>query len=332
MALATAGTLTETLNGLYTSTWAKRRQGVVDQVFEENRLLALWKSKGMVKMESTDGRRLEIPLRVNKSNTAKFFGKGATFTISDFDPLSIAYDYWKNLGDQLVRYWVDDKVNGGSKTAHLKLMNAKIDTMRDALMLKVEDALWADTGGTSVDDYNGLPYLIDDAPTDSVTVHGLDQSTIVDVDGNKIWQNQQKTSSGAFSVYGESDMTNLFNTCSRWGKTDCMVSDQTTYELGESEALERVQVVNKEAVSLGLDHITFKGRVWIWSPKCTTGYTYFIDRNHIGFSIDPAVNMVMGPWKEIPNQFKDVVSQIVQRGNVWVDKRRSHGVLTSQAA
>jgi hypothetical protein len=327
-----AATLTEYLNTLYTSTWVKRRAGIIDQVFEENRLLALLKSKGMIKFESTDGRRVEIPLRVAKTTTAKFFGKGATFTISDFDPLTIAYDGWKNLGDQLVRYWTDDKANGGSETAHLKMMNAKIDTCRETLNEKVEDALWTDTGGTTVDDYNGIPYLIDDSPSTSSTVHGINQSTAITSSGVYYWRNQQKTSSGAFSIYGESDMTNLYNTCSRWGKTDVLVSDQTTYELGEAEALERVRVVNQEAVNLGLDHITFKGKIWIWSPKCTTGYTYFIDRNHLGLSIDPAVNMVMGGWKEIPNQFNDVVCQIVQRGNTWVDKRSCHGVLTAQAA
>jgi hypothetical protein len=325
-------TLTETLNTLYTTTWAKRRPGVVDQVFEDNKLLALLKSKGMIKYESTDGRRLEIPVNIKKSTTAKFFGKGATFTISDFDPLTVIYDYWKNLGDQMVRYWEDDKANGGSETRHIKMMNNKIDTVRETLNEKVEDALWADTGGSSVYDYNGLPYLIDNSPSSSSTIHGLDQSTAVDSSGAYYWRNQQKDSSGAFSVYGESDMTNLYNTCNRWGKIDMLVSDQTTYELGEAEALERVSVVNKEAVSLGLDHITFKSKVWIWSPKCTTGYTYFIDRSHLGFSIDPAVNMVMGPWKQIPNQYEDVVTQIVQRGNVWVDKRRCHGVLTGQAA
>jgi len=325
-------TLTEQLNGLYTSTWAKRRQNVVDQVFEKNRLLALLNSKGMIKYESTDGRRLEIPLKVSRPNTSKFFSKGATFTISDFDPLTVAYDYWKNMGDQLVRYWVDDKVNGGSQTKHIKFMNAKIDTMKDTLQLAVEDALWSNTGGSSVDDYNGLPYLISATPTASSTIHGINQSTQTDGQGNKIWQNQQKTSGGAFSVYGESDMTNLYNTCSRWGNTSCLVSDQTTYELGQAEALERVRVVNKEAVDLGIDHITFMSTIWIWSPKCTTGYTYYIDREHLGFTIDPSANMTMGPWKEIPQQYKDVVTQIVQRGNVWVDKRRCHGVLTSQAA
>ena len=326
-----AATLTEYLNTLYTTTWVKRRQTVVDQVFEENRAVKLLQSKGMIKYEATDGRRLEIPLRVTRPATAKFFGKGATFTISDFDPLTIAYDTWKNLGDQVVRYWEDDKVNGSSKTAHIKMMNAKIDTVRDDLELKLEDALWANTGGSSVTDYNGIPYLISATPTTSVSIHGVNQSTQTDGQGNYIWRNQQKTSSGVFSVFGEADMTNLFNTCSRWGKVDVLISDQTTHELGEAEALERVRVVNKEAVDLGLDHITFKGRMWIWSPKCTSGYTYYIDRSHFGFTIDPAVNFVMGPWKNIPNQYEDVVTQIVQRGNTWVDKRSCHGVLTGQA-
>jgi hypothetical protein len=325
-------TLTEYLNTLYTTTWAKRRPGIVDQVFEENKLTALLKSKGMIKYESTDGRRLEIPLAIKKTATAKFFGKGATFTITDFDPLTVAYDTWKNLGDQMVRYWEDDKINGGSETQHIKMLNAKINIAKETLNSKVEDALWADTGGATVLDYNGLPYLVDNSPSTPATIHGINQSTAVDSDGNYYWRNQQKTATGAFSVYGESDMSNLMNTCNRWGTIDLLISDQTTYELGEAEALERVRVVNQEAVNLGLDHITFKGRVWVWSPKCTTGYTYFLDRNHFGFSIDPAVNFTMGPWKDIPNQYNDQVTQIVQRGNTWVDKRSCHGVLTSQAA
>lgn len=326
------GTITETLNGLYTSTWAKRRQGIIDQVFEKNQLLALLQSKGMIKYEATDGRRLEIPLRITRPNTSVFFSKGKVFTISDFDPLTIAYDNWKNLGDQMVRYWVDDKVNGGSKTQHIKFMTSKIDTMKDTLQLAVEDALWADRGGAGVEDYNGLPYLIDAVPSTSATIHGINQATQTDGQGNYIWRNQTKTSGGAFSVFGESDMLNLYNTCSRWGNTDCLISDQTTYELGQAEALERITVVNKEAVNLGIEHITFMSKAWIWSPKCTTGYTYFIDRDHLGFTLDPDANMTMGPWKDIPQQYKDVVTQIVQRGNAWVDKRRCHGVLIGQAA
>lgn len=329
--MATA-TLTEYLNTLYVTTWAKRRPKDVDQIFEENKLLKLYGSKGMIKYEPTNGRRLEVPLRVKKTTTSKFFGKGATFTITDFDPLTIAYDTWKNLGDQVVRYWEDDKVNSGSDVAHLKMMNSKLDTVRDTLMEKVEDSLWADTGGASVLDYNGLQYLVDNSPSTSATIHGINQSTAVDSGGNYYWRNQQKTATGAFSVYGESDMTNLMNTCNRWGNVDLLISDQTTNELGEAEALERVRVVNQEAVNLGLDHITFKGRIWIWSPKCPAGFTYFLDRRHIGFSIDPEVNMVMGPWKKIPNQYEDQVTQVVQRGNQWVDKRQCHGVCTGQAA
>jgi len=232
----------------------------------------------------------------------------------------------------MVRYWEDDKINGGNETRHIKMMTAKIDTVRDTLQSDVESAMWADTGGSSVDDYNSIDYLIDNSPSSSVTVHGINQSTAVDESGNYYWRNQQKTSSGAFSVYGESDMTNAMNTAERWGRIDLLISDQTTHELGEAEALERVRVVNKEAVSLGIDHITFKGRIWIWSPKVTTGETYMMDRRHIGFTIDPAANMVMGPWKRIPNQYEDVVTQIVQRGNFWVDKRRCHQVITSQGA
>jgi len=329
--MATA-TLTEYLNSLYTSTWNKRRPNIIDQVFEDNRLLMLLRSKGMVKSEPTDGRRFEIPLRIKKSTTAAFFSKGATFSISDIDPLVIAYDTYKNIGDQLVRYWVDDKENGGSETRHIKLMQAKIDTVRDTLAEEVESALWADTGGASVDDYNGLDYLIDAVPSTSVVIHGINQSTAQDSDGTYYWRNQTKTASGGFSIYGEADMTNAVNTAERFGKIDCMISDQTTHELGEAEALERVRVVNKEAVNLGLDHITFKGKLWVWSPKCTTGYTYLIDRRHLGFSIDPSANMTMGPWKRIPNQYEDVVTQIVQRGNMWVDCRRCHSVIISQAA
>src|SRR3990167_1468111 len=155
------GTITETLNSVYTSTWAKRRADVVDQVFEENRLIKALKSKGMVKYENTDGRRFEIPLRIGRPATAKFFGKGATFTISDFDPLTVAYDTYKNLGDQIIRYWEDDKINGSSKTAHLKLMDAKIKTLKNSFQLKMEIAFWdGTTGGTGTPNFNSIGHLI----------------------------------------------------------------------------------------------------------------------------------------------------------------------------
>ena len=325
-------TLTEYLNSLYTTTWAKRRPKDVDQIFETNVLLKLLNSKGMIKYESTDGRRVEIPLRVKKTLTTKFFGKGATFTITDYDPLTVAYDMWKNVGDQIIRYWEDDKVNGGSETAHLKLMNSKLDGTRDSMAQFIEQALWSNVGGSSTLNYNGIPYLINVSPTTSQLIHGIDQSTAVSNDGIYYWQNQVKNHSGSFSITGESDMTNLMNTCNRWGKVDVLISDQATEELGEAEAIERVRVVNKEAVDLGIDHITFKGRIWVWSPLCTVGYTYFIDREHLGFSIDPQVNMTMGPWKMIPNQYMDVVTQIVQRGQVWRDKAQCHGLLYGQTA
>lgn len=313
-------------------TWAKRRAEVVDQVFEKNYLYLLMKSKGMVKSEETNGRRFEIPIAISDPRSAVFFTKGYAFSINDFDPLTVAYDNYKNLGDQIIRYWEDDKINGSSKTAHLKYMNQKIGVLKSSFQLKMEIALWADTGGSSVNDFNGIQFLIDNVPSASVTVHGINQATQTDGQGNFVWRNQQKTSSGAFSVFGESDMVNLMNTCNRWGNVDALISDQTTYELGIAEAIERIRVVNKEAVDLGIDHVTFMGRIWTWSPRCPAGFTYFIDRDHLGFSIDPSVNMAMSEWKEIPNQYNDVVSQIVLRGNTWVDKRQCHGVLTAQAA
>lgn len=326
-----AATLTETLNALYTTTWAKRRADVTDQVFEKNYLWLLMKSKGMVKSEETGGRRFEIPLSIADPRSAVFFTKGYSFAISDFDPLTVAFDTYKNLGDQIIRYWEDDKVNSG-KSAHLKLMNSKLQTLKNSFQLKMEIAAWANTGGSSVADFNGLPYLIQTSPSASTVIHGINQATQTDGQGNFIWRNQQKTSTGAFSVYGESDMVNLYNTCNRWGSVDCLISDQATYELGVAEATERVRVVNKEAVDLGLDHVTFMGKIWTWSPRCTTGNTYFIDRDHLGFTVDPAVNMTMTDWKEIPNQFNDVVAQIAMRGNMWRDKAQCHGVLTAQAA
>lgn len=327
-----AGTLTETLNTLYTTTWAKRKDGVVDQVFEKNYLYLLLKSKGMIKSEETNGRRFEIPLSIADPRSAVFFTKGYSFAVNDFDPLTVAYDTYKNLGDQIVRYWEDDKINGSSKTAHLKLMNAKLNTLKNAFQLKMEIALWADTGGSAVNDFNGIQYLIDNVPSTSVSIHGINQATQTDSQGNFVWRNQTKTATGAFSVYGESDMVNITNTCNRWGNVDCYISDQTTYELGIAEAIERIRVVNKEAVDLGIDHITFMGRVWTWSPRCPSGFTYCIDRDHLGLTIDPSVNMAMSDWKEIPNQYNDVVAQIVSRGNMWVDKRQCHGVIISQAA
>lgn len=129
-------------------------------------------------------------------------------------------------------------------------------------------------------------------------------------------------------------MRNLFNNCSLGQASDipdCMVTDQTSYELYEDEVMEQKQIVNKDLADAMFDSVTFKGKPVVWSGQCTSGYMYFINWKYLGLNVDPDINMTMTEWKSIPNQL-DRVAQIVWKGNTISSRRASLGVLITIAA
>jgi len=317
---------TEILDDLYTSTWNNRRKEVVDQFFNASPFYQALRSKGGIKFNGEGGRYLEVPLSYARNETVTSLGRGDTISLSDTAFLSVAQFEWKFVAGNVTRFFTDDAKNK-SMSAHLNLANSKIDNLRDSMIDHFETMLFADGTGNGSKDMNGLANLVSSTPTASATVGNINQSTY------SWWQNRQKTSSGAASVYLLGDMRNLANTCSE-GQTrkfpNMLVTTQTVAELYDDEVLEQRSIVNKSAGDAEFLTTTWKGIPLIWSGQCPSGAMYMLNSQYIALNIDPAINFMATEWKTIPNQL-DRVMQIVVKGELVTTRRKSLGVLTSIA-
>lgn len=320
-------TRSEILDDLYTTTWNNRAKAVTDQIFDASPTFALMKKMGGIQLNGTGGRYLEIPLAYAKNETVTSLGKGDTVSLSETKFMTVAQWEWKFVAGSIVRYFTDDAKNK-SKQQHIAWANQKIDNLRDSLTDKFEDYIYGDGTGNGGKDPDGFGNIISTTPTVAATVANIAQATYT------WWQNRQKTSTGAASVYLLSDMRNLANTCSEGqirSFPDMIATTQAIAELYDDEVLEQRQIVNKTDGDAEFLSTTWKGIPLVWSSRCPSGRMYMLNSEYFGVNVDPEINFMSTQWKTIPNQVEDRVMQIVWKGNFITSRRKSLGVLTSIA-
>lgn len=316
-------TLTEQLDSLYTTTWANRKSGLADNIFDSMPFWYWMKEKGKMK-SMMGGRRIEVSLRYAKSENVAWIGKGDTVGMGDMDHLTIANYPWRYLVDSIVRFMVDDQQNR-SKSKILDLANSKIDTANDTLVEELETRLF---GAASGEQMLGLRDIVADNPAGGTpnTLGGIDQSD------NSWWRNQTATLSGvSFATGGVAAMRKMLNNTMNnlmMDRTDIIVCAQSPYEYYDADVTEQRRVVNKTLGDAGFETIQYKGVPMIWSPHCSQRM-YFLNTNFLMFVYDPKMYFDMTEWKPIPNQANDRAAQIVTACNLITNRRRCQGVIHS---
>jgi len=313
--------LTVAIDNLYTSTWQHMKGNAVDNIFDATPFWFWMKDKGKLRTQS-GGRHIMEPLEYAKNDGVKFLGKGGTVSLNDREFLTEAYYDWRYLVAPLVRFGVDDQVNRG-KTKILSLVNAKLSNAENSLVDTLETTLFADVGAAG-GAFDGLQHLVQDDPTSSTVVGGINQST------NSWWQNQKHDLTGvSFATSGVDEMRTMLNECTNnrvKDRPDILISGQVPYEYYEDAALAKLEIQNTKLAELGFDHQTFKGIPMVWSPACSTRI-YFLNTNFLSYVYDPAMFFDMTEWKPIPEQVNDRAAQIATACTTTTSRRRVQGVI-----
>lgn len=321
-------TWTQTIDNLFTSTWAKRKPTAIKQAFLKTPLAYWLRQRDRVENQS-GYRRLEIPLDYGDNDSVRWLARGGTMPLTDPELLTTAYDDWKYVAVNVSRFGQDDQKNRG-KAAAIKLVETKLNSAERALYEEFERAFFADGSGSN--EPNGLQNLVSATPTTG-TVHGINRATY------SWWRNQVKASSGASSAYLLSDMRNLLNTCQKYAQSEyreyTLITTQTVYELYDDEVIEQ-KIIDDHGGSGSMgdpmfDIIKFKGRPLMWSPSAPSGLMYFINTSFLKLIVDEAYWMDMTEWKAIPDQVGDRVAQILCALNLMTSRPVVHGVLTGIA-
>jgi hypothetical protein len=311
---------TETIDNLFTSTWAYRKPQVVEQAYLKTPFIFWLNQAGRVEKQG-GYRRIEVPVEYGSNENVRWISKGDTVPLGDDELITLAYEDWKYLATSIVRWLTEDQQNRG-KAAAVKMVERKLGAAERALWEEFERVVFTD--GTGTNEPNGLQNLVAIAPTTG-TVHGLNRATYT------WWRNQYKSHTGSASVYLLSDMSNCMNSVIKYSRAEIkdlfIITDQTSFELYESVHQEMKILPNAKLADAGFDSFSYKGRPMVWSPSAPSGYMYFLNPNYLKLVIDDNYWMEMTNWKEVPDQPFDKVAQIVCTMNLIVTRPIVNNVL-----
>lgn len=295
---------TQAIDNMFTTTWAYRKEGAVEQAYENTPFWYWLNKKGKIK-DIKGYRRIEIDLEYGENETVTWLSKGGVVPMTEGELLTMAYEDWKYVAVTIMRYGIEDQQNRGAARI-INYVQTKEKRAEYALDKDFERVCFAD--GTGTDEPNGLQNLISATPTTG-TVHGIDRSTYT-------WfRNLQKDSSGVTSVYLLSDMRNALNNMTNYKGINYndifLYTTQDIYEAYEDELLEVQKYTKSELVDTKFESLVFKGRPIMYAPSCPSGYMYFINPEYLYAVKDPDYFMDMTEWKAIPDQVNDRVAQIL---------------------
>lgn len=324
----TSGVLEKQLviDNLLTTTWYDVRRQLYKEIFQITPFYDIMVEKGRLKERAPDGSHFEIPFAYAKSSqNIQWFGRGAKFGKEEKEFMTRMSYSTKNIGDNIVRYWDDERKNKG-KARILNYVEEIIDNHQSSLQEGLGLALWESAGIQAI---NTLPELIAVDPT-AGSIGGITRSE------NPYLQNVTESFSGlTFETTILTTMESVYNTCSIWKskggrKTpDVIVTTKEIYEayVDLARAMGTFEFnSNGRRVDLGMGEARFKGAEMFWDPDCTSGAMYFLNTSSLEFAYDPDNWFEMTPWKSEADSL-DRMAQVVSVCQLCANNFRKNAVL-----
>jgi hypothetical protein len=119
------------------------------------------------------------------------------------------------------------------------------------------------------------------------TLHGIATATFPawsarGTDGRTVGVATRNFASGSFAVQGLQDLRTSFNSATEGNKMPhAGFTDWVTFGYLEGSIQPQERFSNTEAASVGFQTLAFKGRPCFASDKCTAGYWYWLNFDHL---------------------------------------------------
>ena len=155
--------------------------------------------------------------------------------------------------------------------------NLEVTSVADVIM----DDIWSIAAPTT----EVVP--IDLMALDTGTLHGIVRATYTDfasrgTDGRTVATGARNFTSGSFAVQGLTDLRQSFNNATEGNKRPhAGFTDWTTFGYLEGSIQPQERFQNTDAASVGFQTLAFKGRPCFASDKCTAGYWYWLNFDHL---------------------------------------------------
>lgn len=294
---------------------ADYRSTMADNVYNQNAVLSMLSQA----KESVDGGNSIVqPVMVTKQDAGGFY-LGAD-TLNNVQPnfANQVEFLWQNAYEPIQLTRDEERQNSGNEHKILSLIGSKTKSSEKAIADRLEQALSAPvvSSGNLVD----LQTICDTG-----TLGTLSGSTTT------VWQ-ATKTTSGAFSTQGLTDMTTATYAVSASANVDNpthYLTNKTIFQKFEQTRLPLERIANgTTSANAGFTNLSFKGKPVIYGNYVGSGILLGLNMNYIHLSVDSMTDLVTTEFLTPVNQTVRV-AYILWRGILWTDNRRRHFQLNS---
>jgi hypothetical protein len=329
-----------------------------DQIFKDNRYLALLKQKGCV-IKQNGGERIRAPLMYGNNST---IGAKSGYGLIDTTPqdgMTTAFYEWRELAGSITISRKEERQNSGEAQIldllQKKTMQAQM-TMSEELNRQLLQGTVNGTtfvpGTAAMDptafELNPLGYFLSKDNTANPAAGG----NVGNLSRAESWWRHRTgiadtatpETGNSFAIASttyastEAAFKRLYNFCGRGsgGFPDMGICDQVSYETYENSLGTKIRYTDTKMADMGFDTVKLMGATLIWdevvpdieagTTAITKGTLFLLNSKFYHLVIDSQTDIVTTPFIEPENQTAKT-AKILFMGNSAVSNIRKHGVL-----
>jgi len=319
-------------NTNYTAIITKTLQDMGTEIFDavstNNALLWMLKKRDNIKVRP-GGRAFTHPIWYKANSSFKMYSKLDTIATPIMDDYTRAEYPIKIAAGSLVLSTFDEACNAGDKT---KILD-EAETVRLAAERSMSQLLATQlfsTGGLA-NDFDGLQFLINDAPGAQTDVGGIDASA----SGNDYWRNYAyPTAVAAFNTSNAGIISFDTTTCNTTFGNEgprAIVTTKAIYMLYTLAMVGNIRYVTTELADSGFQHLAYATMPVLFDDNCPASHAYFIDLDNLWLQTIEKGNMKVTAFENSTNQLLKTALMYFF-GNLTTGSRRTQGVVPSITA
>ena len=304
--------------GEIVATTLRNRSGqLADNVLNHNALCARMLRRGNVKPAS-GGREIIQELEYAENGTAGWYTGYEVLDITPQEVFDAATYDWKQLAGNVTISGLEEIKNSGKERV-INLIASRIKNLEKTLKNRLATAMYAD-GTTDTKSLGGLSYLVQDDPTSSSTVGGINQATY------SFWQNQYTAAATITSSNILASMNTLWINCIRGtDKPDFCVTDSTLYTAFEAALQQYQRFSDASEAEAGFEALKYKTADVFYDDQCTAKRFYMLNTDYLFLRPHPDRQFVPLMERQSINQ-DACVTPVVWAGNITCSNRSLQGV------
>lgn len=305
---------------LVTTTLRNRRKSLADNITNHNALFRRLNERGNVST-ADGGRTILEELMYAENATVGWYSGYDILDTTLGDTMDAAEFNWKQLAGNVVISGLEGEVQNSGEERMINLLASRIRNLELSLRNTAATAVYADGTGNDGKEFGGLQLLVQDDPTSSSSVGGINQATY------SWWRNQTSGDVTLSSATIQGEMNSLWLATLRGtDKPDLIPADSNTYTYYEESLQSLQRFSSPDMADAGFTSLKYKTADVVYDDQCPTDHMYFLDTEYI--FLRPHVNrqFVTLENRQAINQ-DATVTPIVYAGNMTVSNRSLQGVI-----